>query len=33
VSLAALVAAWGSLAVAVDVARKRRESPDEEVLV
>jgi NADH-quinone oxidoreductase subunit H len=32
VSLAALVAAWGSLAAAVDVARKRRASPEEEVI-
>ena len=32
VSLAVLVAAWSALAGAVDVARKRRESPEEEVL-
>jgi NADH-quinone oxidoreductase subunit H len=32
VSLVVLVAAWGSLSAAVDVARKRRESPEEEVI-
>jgi NADH-quinone oxidoreductase subunit H len=33
VSLVVLVAAWGALTAAVDVARRRRESEQEEMLV
>ncbi|MGH9260224.1 MAG: NADH-quinone oxidoreductase subunit H, partial [Acidimicrobiales bacterium] len=33
VSFVVLVTAWGALAAAVDIARRRRETPEEEVLI